>query len=114
MKKCDICGELSSYHTELFDHLASREVKTLCYTCADIVGKYCDKVRDYAEAQEASLVRRLQAQVDKQRKEEIKSKGHWLAISLRAWFQRSLLHSSFELGIKKTPDDQRLPFGMKV
>lgn len=100
IKTCDLCGESGHAYTEVFAHLASRDVKIVCYTCADIIGRYCDDVAKYATAREKALISQLQAQVDKQRKEQIRSKGHWLAIHLRSWFQRRGLHKGFEIGVK--------------
>lgn len=98
MKKCDLCGDTGNHMTEIFEHLRSREVKDVCHTCADIIGKYCDDVKAYADAREKALVRQLKAQVDRQRKAEIGNKGHWLAIHLRAWFQKEGMGKAFELG----------------
>lgn len=96
---CGFCGE--SGDVELFEHLRTSEIKVLCYKCADIVDRYCNKVANFAEGVAKKSTRELLRRLDDLKKEKVRRDSKWFFINIRAFLQRKV--TTFPIGTKQEP-----------
>ncbi len=88
--KCDICKEREA-STDVLDHLATMEVKRVCWECAEILDKYCGRIHNYGERQIRKARKELLRISLKAKAEGSASRIFWFLSNFRGILKQQLI-----------------------